>query len=58
MVSDESQDYPKLRRMVTHSSGAWPYEAMERGLAMPAVRRRKTGGEQESKIDRIKNSGI
>jgi hypothetical protein len=28
--------------MVTHSTNAWPYEAMERGLAIPTVRK-KTG---------------
>jgi hypothetical protein len=45
-VSDESQEFPSSEELVTNSSGAWPYEAMERGLANPAVRRRKTGNGQ------------
>jgi len=42
--SNESQGYPSTKRWFTHSSSAWPYEAMERGLAWPVVRTIKTRG--------------
>jgi hypothetical protein len=42
VVSDESQGSPRSEGLVTHSSGAWPYEAMERGLVRPTVRTIKT----------------
>jgi hypothetical protein len=33
VVSNESQESPNSEGLVTHSSGDWPYEAMERDLA-------------------------
>jgi hypothetical protein len=57
VVSNESQESTSSEGLVTPSSGAWPYEAMERGLARPAIRK-KTVGKQKSRIDRSKNSGI
>ena len=45
----ESSDYG---RRVTHSSNAWPYEVLERGLPGPLTKRRKNrGGRAKSPVD-------
>jgi len=47
VASNESQEFPISEGLVTYPSGAWPYEAVERGLARPAARIIKTGGGQD-----------
>jgi len=46
VVFNKSQEFPSSEGVVTPSSFAWPYEAVERGLARPAVKRRKTANGQ------------
>jgi hypothetical protein len=54
IVSYESQESPSSEGLVTPSSADWPYEAMERGLARPAVRGRKLkAGKGFRKVDNL-----
>jgi hypothetical protein len=42
-----------VERWLRHSSEAWPYEALKRGLPRPFAKRKKLGGKVQTGIDQI-----